>query len=229
MRSSSTRISFINEIANVCELVGADVVERRARRWPRPSPRPALPQGRHRLRRLVLPEGRHSRSSSSPANSGYPFLLLTPLGGERAAEARVVQEAPAAPRKPARQDASRCSGLAFKPNTDDMREAPSRVLAGASDRRRARRCAAGIRSRGPTICPAWSSATPSLDAVRGADAAVDRDRVAGAARVSRPTKCARRCAGRSSSTAATSSIPPPSRPRLRVRGDRPADEGDGRR
>ena len=29
----STRISFINEIANVCELVGADVTDSRAKGW----------------------------------------------------------------------------------------------------------------------------------------------------------------------------------------------------
>ena len=52
-----TRVSFINEIANVCELVGADVQSVAEGRRPRPPPRPALPARRARLRRLVLPEG----------------------------------------------------------------------------------------------------------------------------------------------------------------------------
>ena len=55
----STRISFINEIANVCELVGADVVDVAKGVGLDHRLGPAFPAGRHRLRRLVLPEGRH--------------------------------------------------------------------------------------------------------------------------------------------------------------------------
>ena len=78
--SSSTRISFINEIANVCELVGADVVDVARGDRPRPPPRPALPPAGHRLRRLVLPEGRHSRSSSSPATRATRSSSCRPCG-----------------------------------------------------------------------------------------------------------------------------------------------------
>ena len=39
----ATKISFINEIANVCEEVGADVTEVAARDGPRRPDRPELP------------------------------------------------------------------------------------------------------------------------------------------------------------------------------------------
>ena len=49
----ATRISFINEIANVCELVGADVEDVARGDGARPADRHALPAGRARLRRLA--------------------------------------------------------------------------------------------------------------------------------------------------------------------------------
>ena len=50
----ATKISFINEIANVCEETGADVVEVARGHGPRRPHRPEVPAGRDRLRRLVL-------------------------------------------------------------------------------------------------------------------------------------------------------------------------------
>ena len=50
----ATKISFINEIANVCEETGADVSQVAARHGLRPPDRRPLPERRHRLRRLVL-------------------------------------------------------------------------------------------------------------------------------------------------------------------------------
>ncbi len=57
----ATKISFINEIANVCEETGADVTEV-ARGMGLDEPhRPELPARGRRLRGLVLPEGRLAR------------------------------------------------------------------------------------------------------------------------------------------------------------------------
>ena len=63
----ATKISFINEIANVSEELGADVNEVARGMGLDYRIGPQFLQRRHRLRRLVLPQGRAARSSSSPA------------------------------------------------------------------------------------------------------------------------------------------------------------------
>ena len=201
-----TRISFINEIANVCEATGADVVQGRRGDRPRPPDRHELPPRRDRLRRLVLPEG---LAGAEAARRELRLPLPAPERRDRG------QRAPEAPRRSAscsehlgslRGKRVALLGLAFKPHTDDMREAPSLVLAGrllaegadvrawdpiADGRRPARRRAAPRRSR---------------RRVAGADARRARDRVAGARRASTGQRCAATMRTRGcSSTAATSS------------------------
>src|SRR5256714_927734 len=124
----STRISFINEIANVCELVGADVTD--------------VARGiglDHRLGPHFLRAGIGFGGSCFPkdvsalkqlaGNSGYPFMLLQAVWeGNELQKKRVVQKL----QKhlgPLRGKTVALLGLAVKPNTDDMREAPSRVIA----------------------------------------------------------------------------------------------------
>jgi UDPglucose 6-dehydrogenase len=114
-----TRISFINEIANVCELVGADVdqvargmgLDRRI--------------GEHYLRAGIGFGGSCFPKDISflkllAGNSGYHFQLLNAV-----VEVNELQKHLGSLR------AKRICllGLAFKPNTDDLREAPSIVLA----------------------------------------------------------------------------------------------------
>ena len=162
-----TRISFINEIANVCEATGADVVKVAEGVGLDHRLGPHFLRAGHRLRRLVLPEGL-ARAEAARVELGLP--LPAALGrdrGQRAAEAARDRQARSA-------TSARCAartvallGLAFKPNTDDMREAPSIVLA-------SRLLAEGAEVR------AWD---PVAD---GGDAA---------ARASRSSaRCSRRCA-----------------------------------
>ena len=63
----ATKISFINEIANVCEETGADVVEVARGHGPGRPHRPEVPAGGHRLRRLAASRRTSPRSSSSRA------------------------------------------------------------------------------------------------------------------------------------------------------------------
>jgi len=166
-----TRISFINEIANVCEATGADVVkvaegvgyDRRI--------------GPHFLRAGIGYGGSCFPKDSLAlkqlaSNSGYHFQLLSAV-----IEVNELQKKRLVGKLQNRLGSLRGKtiallGLAFKPNTDDMREAPSIVLAG-------RLLAEGATVRGwdpvadAKALPEGVEIVGSVaEAVRGADAAV---------------------------------------------------------
>jgi len=166
----STRISFINEIANVCELVGADVVD--------------VAKGvglDHRLGPHFLRAGIGFGGSCFPkdvtalkqlaGNSGYPFLLLQAVWEVNELQKRRVVSKLEKHLGSLRGKTIALLGLAFKANTDDMREAPSRVIA-----YRLLAEGAGVRGWDPVARPddlAGVELSDSiLDALRGADAAV---------------------------------------------------------
>jgi UDPglucose 6-dehydrogenase len=166
-----TRISFINEIANVCEATGADVVR--------------VAEGiglDHRLGPHFLKAGIGYGGSCFPkdslalkqlaSNSGYHFQLLSAVIEVNELQKRRVIGKLERHLGSLRGKTVALLGLAFKPNTDDMREAPSIVLA-------SRLLAEGADVRGwdPVAdghaLPGGVEVAPTvLDAVRGADAAV---------------------------------------------------------
>jgi UDPglucose 6-dehydrogenase len=168
----ATRISFINEIANVCEATGADVA--------------AVAEGMgldSRIGSKYLRAGIGYGGSCFPkdvsflkllaGNTGYNFQLVNAvIEVNELQKRRIVSKLQKhlGPKLSGKRIA--LLGLAFKPNTDDMREAPSVILA-------SRLQAEGAEVRG------WDPiATPGelmkgveihesmLDAVRDADAAV---------------------------------------------------------
>jgi UDPglucose 6-dehydrogenase len=166
-----TRISFINEIANVCEAVGADVVE--------------VAKGvglDHRLGPHFLRAGIGYGGSCFPkdslalkqlaSNSGYHFQLLAAvIEVNELQKRRVIQKLQKHLGK-LRGKKIALLGLAFKAGTDDMREAPSLVLA-------SRLLAEGaeVRAWDPVARPGDLIKGAVLhetvaDAVRDADAAV---------------------------------------------------------
>ena len=166
-----TRVSFINEIANVCELVGADVV--------------SVAEGvglDHRLGPHFLRAGIGYGGSCFPkdslalkqlaSNSGYHFQLLNAVIEVNELQKRRVLQKLQRHLGKLRGKTVALLGLAFKPGTDDMREAPSLVLG-------ARLLAEGVEVRGwdPVANPrdvlqGLTLCETPLDAVRGADAAV---------------------------------------------------------
>ena len=124
-----TRISFINEIANVCEATGADVVR--------------VAEGIGLDRRIgpsFLRAGIGFGGSCFPkdslalkqlaANSGYHFQLLNAVIEVNELQKRRVIGKLHHHLGSLRDRRVALLGLAFKPHTDDMREAPSLVLAG---------------------------------------------------------------------------------------------------
>jgi UDPglucose 6-dehydrogenase len=166
-----TRISFINEIANVCEAVGADVVE--------------VAKGvglDHRLGPHFLRAGIGYGGSCFPkdslalkqlaSNSGYHFQLLAAvIEVNELQKRRVIQKLQKHLGK-LRGKKIALLGLAFKAGTDDMREAPSLVLT-------SRLLAEGaeVRAWDPVARPGELIKGAVLhetvaDAVRDADAAV---------------------------------------------------------
>jgi UDPglucose 6-dehydrogenase len=169
----ATRISFINEIANVCELVGADIEE--------------VARGVGLDRRVgphFLKAGLGYGGSCFPkdasalkqlaANSGYHFQLLTAVIEVNELQKRRVVQKLQAHLGDLGDRTVALLGLAFKPNTNDLREAPSLVLA-------PRLLAEGavVRAWDPVVLgeaherfPGVELVETVLEAVEGADAAV---------------------------------------------------------
>jgi UDPglucose 6-dehydrogenase len=166
-----TRISFINEIANVCEATGADVEK--------------VAQGvglDHRLGPHFLRAGIGWGGSCFPkdgvalkqlaSNSGYHFQLLSAVIEVNDLQKRRVIGKLEKHLGKLRDKKVALLGLAFKPNTDDLREAPSLVLAsrllaeGAEVQAWDPVADASRLLQGVTLCESV------LAAVSGADAAV---------------------------------------------------------
>lgn len=170
----ATKISFINEIANVCEATGADIT--------------AVAKAVGMDRRLgpgFLNAGLGFGGSCFPkdslalkqlaSNSGYHFQLLNAV-----IEVNDLQRRRAVQRLKDELGALEHTriallGLTYKPGTDDMREAPSTVLAG-----RLLAEGASVRCWDPMArldesAEPWTSTTrcsSPLEALDGVDAAV---------------------------------------------------------
>ena len=228
----ATKISFINEIANVCEETGADVDRGRPRHGPRRPHRPGVPAGRDRLRRLVLPQGRH-RAQAARRQLRLPLPAAQRRHrGQRAAEAARDRQAPEAPRLARAASASRCSAWPSSPTPTTCARPSSLVLAARLQADGARVPAydpvAEHEARAPAY-RAWTSRRLALDAVEDADAVVLVTEWAEFARARLGRGGRARCAATCSSTAATSSIPRPWRDAgLDVRGRRPQRHGRSR-
>jgi UDPglucose 6-dehydrogenase len=167
----ATRISFINEIANVSEAVGADVDE--------------VAYGMGLDRRIgtsYLSPGIGYGGSCFPkdvsflkllaGNSGYHFQLVSAVIEVNDLQKRRVVTKLQQRLGNLRGKTVALLGLAFKPNTDDMREAPSLVLAA-----RLQAEGADVRAWDPLVTghpelDGVAVAPSLLDAVRDADAAV---------------------------------------------------------
>src|SRR5215208_1479196 len=169
----STRISFINEIANVCELVGADVVK--------------VAEGvglDHRLGPHFLRAGLGFGGSCFPkdisalkvlaGNSGYHFQLLSAvIEVNELQKRRLVQKLQKYLGSLVGKRVA-LLGLAFKPDTDDMREASSLVLASRLEGEGATVVAFDpvAEARAAELLPKVEMAGSALGALDGADAAV---------------------------------------------------------
>ncbi len=166
-----TRISFINEIANVCELVGADVIDvakgmgldkRIGTRYLRPGigfGGSCFPKDISFLKLLA-------------GNSGYHFQLLNSVIEVNELQKRRVVGKLQKHLETLRGKTIALLGLAFKANTDDLREAPSIVLAS-----RLLAEGADVRAWDPVadasqVLKGVSFHENILETVRGSDAAV---------------------------------------------------------
>ena len=171
----ATKISFVNEIANVCERVGADVE--------------VVARGMghdHRIGSAFLRAGIGYGGSCFPkdvsalmqlaGNSGYHFQLLSAVIEVNELQKRRVVTTLRERLGDLRGRRIALLGLAFKPGTDDMREATSVVLAD-------RLVAEGANLVGPrpgsrpdsawACCRrAWCGHGMPAEAIIGADAAV---------------------------------------------------------
>ncbi len=139
----------------------------------------SLPLSGRRLRRLVLPQGREGAAAHRRASTGCPLRILAAVEAvNEAQKTRLVDKIVARLGEDLAGKTFALWGLAFKPNTDDMREAPSRaIIAGLARARRVRCCLrSGRDGRGAGACsarrPGLSFASSPMAAVAGADALV---------------------------------------------------------
>jgi UDPglucose 6-dehydrogenase len=163
----ATKISFINEIANVCEEVGADVTEvargmgldqRIGASFLRPGigyGGSCFPKDTQALKQLA-------------GNTGYHFQLLTAVIEVNELQKRRVMKKLEKHLGSLAGKRVALLGLAFKPNTDDMREASSLVLAARLEGEGAR-----VRAYDPVAEGAARKLLPNIELCESAASALE--------------------------------------------------------
>jgi UDPglucose 6-dehydrogenase len=169
----ATKISFINEIANVCEEVGADVTEVANGMGldQRIGPKflqPGIGYGGSCFTKDV------SALKMLAGNSGYHFQLLTSVIEVNELQKRRVMSKLAKHLDPLVGKRVALLGLAFKPDTDDMRGASSLVLAARLQGEGATVVAYDpvAEEEARSLLPEVEMSASALAALDGADAAV---------------------------------------------------------
>lgn len=168
------RISFINEVANVADLVGADVDEVASAIGADPRIGLSYLQAGLGYGGSCLPKDARALHQLAAAN-GYEFeLLAAAMRVNDSQRARVVGHLEFSLGGLTGKRVA-LLGLAFKPGTDDMREAPSVQLAADLLARGAQVTGHDPRAlaNAERVMPAGVRLVPSVsDALQGADAAV---------------------------------------------------------
>jgi UDPglucose 6-dehydrogenase len=169
----ATKISFINEIANVCEELGADVtdVARGMGLDDRIGPRflqPGIGYGGSCFTKDV------SALKMLAANSGYAFQLLNSVIEVNELQKRRVMAKLSRHLDTLVGKRVALLGLAFKPDTDDMRGASSLVLAARLEGESAKVVAYDpvAATAAAPLLPGVEMAGSAMGALEGADAAV---------------------------------------------------------
>jgi UDPglucose 6-dehydrogenase len=169
----ATKISFINEIANVCEETGADVLEVARgmgldRRIGGHFLRPGIGYGGSCFPKDV------SALKQLAGNSGYHFQLLTAVIEVNELQKRRVMSKLQKHLGSLVGTTVALLGLAFKPETDDMREASSLVLAARlqADGARVQAYDPVAEDEARTLMLGVDFADSALAAIEGADAVV---------------------------------------------------------
>jgi UDPglucose 6-dehydrogenase len=168
----AARISFMNEIANVCELVGADVDQVRK----------AIGSDRRIGTSFLFPGVGYGGSCfpkdvkallRSADDRGYDFKILHAVEAVNASQKQRLVQKIEQYFKSLQGRTIALWGLAFKPRTDDMREAPAiPIIEGLLER------GASVRAYDPAAAPVASRlfngqialCDKSYDALTGADA-----------------------------------------------------------
>nr|WP_237552158.1 hypothetical protein [Streptomyces sp. SID8359] len=124
----TTRITFINEIATVCDATGADItrISRAIGLDHRLSPH-FLKAGFGYGGSCFPTDSRAPRAMAS--NSGCPFQLLNAVIQVNEFQPRLAVQRLKAELNGLKGRRIALLGMTFKPSTDDMREAPSAVIA----------------------------------------------------------------------------------------------------
>jgi UDPglucose 6-dehydrogenase len=125
----AAKISFINAIANVCELAGADVTQVIKGLGLDPRIGPAFLQAGLGFGGACLPKDMESLIHTA-ATLGYDFKLLRSAAEINRERAQHLVETMRKALGPLDDKVIAVLGLAFKPNTDDMREAKSLEVVG---------------------------------------------------------------------------------------------------
>src|ERR671920_455591 len=169
----ATNISFINEIANVSEELGADVREVSRGMGLDDRIGPKFLQAGVGFGGSCFPKDVQALKQLA-GNSGYHFQLLTAVVEVNELQKRRTISKLQKHLGPLPGKEIALLGVAFKPNTDDVREATSLVLAGrlAGEGAKVRAYDPVAGEKAEDMLPGARIADSALEAVDGADAVV---------------------------------------------------------